>query len=61
MVKYLKLLLVLVALLFALPVFAQQSEEGELQERTYDFADDIVEGELVRPDGELIEGQIHGR
>lgn len=39
---------------------AQDAEgEGGLESRTYDFADDLVEGELVRPDGELIEGQRH--
>ena len=31
------------------------------EETTYDFEDDFVEGELVRPDGELIGGQRHGK
>ncbi len=43
----------------AFPVFAQDEGDTALPERVYDFADDIVEGELVRPDGELIEGQRH--
>ena len=48
---------ILALLMVSSPLFAQESEA--LPERTYDFADDIVEGELVRPDGELIEGQRH--
>ena len=49
----------LVALvLLALPTLAQEAEqEGQMVERTIDFADEIVEGELVRPEGDLIEGQ----
>ena len=34
-----------------------QGQEGQLVERTIDFSDEIVEGELVRPEGELIEAQ----
>jgi hypothetical protein len=51
----------LIGLVFApTAAFAQDAEgEGGLESRTYDFADDLVEGELVRPDGELIEGQRH--
>lgn len=30
-------------------------------ETTYDFSDDYVEGQLVRPDGELVTGQRHGK
>lgn len=42
----------------ALPAFAQDDEEAAvIQERTINFNDEIVEGELVRPDGDLIEGQ----
>ncbi|MBN1946629.1 MAG: hypothetical protein JW797_13225 [Bradymonadales bacterium] len=58
--KNLRWLLVPATLLLASPLWAQDTPSGELRERTYDFADDVVEGELVRPDGELIEGQIHG-
>ena len=50
---------ILALLVVSSPLFAQDSEGEALPERTYDFADDIVEGELVRPDGELIEGQRH--
>lgn len=28
---------------------------------TYDFEDDYVEGQLLRPDGELVTGQRHGK
>lgn len=31
------------------------------EETTYDFADDYVEGQLLRPDGELVTGQRHGK
>ena len=31
------------------------------EETTYDFEDDYVEGQLVRPDGELVTGQRHGK
>ena len=31
------------------------------EETTYDFEDDFVEGSLVRPDGELVTGQRHGK
>jgi hypothetical protein len=32
----------------------EESDDQELTETTYDFADDIVEGSLVRPEGDLI-------
>lgn len=37
-----------------------QGEPAPLVERTIDFSDEVVEGELVRPDGEFIEG-MQGR
>jgi hypothetical protein len=30
-------------------------------ERVLDFEDDYVEGQLLRPDGELVSGQRHGK
>jgi len=54
----LKTMAALAVIFLALPALAQ---EGEVRETTYDFSDDIVEGELVRPDGELIEGSRHDR
>jgi hypothetical protein len=55
--RYLKVLaglaVVVGALAFALPAFAQ--EGGGISAVTeYDFEDDLVTGDLVRPDGELI-------
>jgi hypothetical protein len=31
------------------------------EETTYDFEEDVVEGQLIRPDGELLSGQRHGK
>ena len=31
------------------------------KETTYDFENDIVEGQLVRPDGDFVSGQRHGK
>lgn len=46
---------------FSLTSWAQETEEAdEVGETFYDFSDDLVEGELVRPDGELIEGRREG-
>ncbi|MBK8481748.1 MAG: hypothetical protein IPL40_11305 [Proteobacteria bacterium] len=44
---------------FAAPVVAAPPPSGDVkykQETRYDFDDDLVEGELQRPDDELIEG-----
>lgn len=43
---------------FGTSVWAQDSD-SEVLERTIDFGDEMIEGELVRPDGDLIEGQRH--
>jgi hypothetical protein len=43
--------------LLAVPALGQSEEAAVIRERTIDFSDEIVEGELVRPDGDLIEGQ----
>jgi hypothetical protein len=58
-VKRLFLAVVALALvgLPAVPSLAQSEEAAVIQERTINFNDEIVEGELVRPDGDLIEGQ----
>jgi hypothetical protein len=54
--KYLKLLavgaIVLGGLAFAIPAHAQDGGLGSMTE--YNFDDDLVTGDLVRPDGELI-------
>ena len=31
------------------------------KETVYDFEDDIVEGTLVKPDGALVGGELHGK
>lgn len=36
----------------ASPAFAQEAEAGGAAATTYDFEDDLVQGDLVRPDGE---------
>jgi hypothetical protein len=60
----------LAVVLLAGPAFAQSPEVGvegatgaTSYERvtTYDFEDDYVEGQLLRPDGENIAGQRHGK
>jgi hypothetical protein len=60
----------LTVVLFASPALAQSPEVGvdgatgaTSYERvtTYDFEDDYVEGQLLRPDGENIAGQRHGK
>jgi hypothetical protein len=47
------------AMLFsAVPAFAQEAPGGGVtykQKTVYDFDDDVVEGDLVRPDGEFAE------
>lgn len=44
--------------LFAAPVLAQD-DGGDTT--TYDFEDDLVTGDLVRPDGELLNVRRRGR
>lgn len=43
--------------------FAQDEAEGEAEpeETVYDFEGDTVEGALMRPDGDLMSGQRHGK
>ena len=31
------------------------------KETSYDFEDDLVEGSLVKPDGALVGGELHGK
>ncbi|RLB53229.1 MAG: hypothetical protein DRJ42_12495 [Deltaproteobacteria bacterium] len=44
------------AVLFVTPVLAQDSGEST----TYDFEDDLVTGDLVRPDGEMLNVRRRG-
>ena len=50
--------LLLGSLSFASPSFAQ---DGPAAETTYDFEDDLVSGDLVRPDGEQLIVRRRGR
>ena len=56
--KKLWILGVLVAVAGAAPVASAQEEGGG--ETTYDFDDDLVTGDLVRPDGELLNVRRRG-
>lgn len=57
------LLLSTVAVAQPVPESGGQTGGGLIyeEETTYDFEDDFVEGSLVRPDGELVTGQRHGK
>ncbi len=48
--------------LAALPVMAQEAGAGggSNEPTTYDFEDDLVTGDLVRPDGELLSVRRRG-
>ena len=52
-----QLLLVVSAL--ALPLSSASAQSGEPEATTYDFDDDLVSGDLVRPDGEQL--TVRGR
>ncbi len=64
--KSLKLIAIVVGLSIATPALAQKGGKGkagapaggDYQKTTkYDFEDDVVTGDLVRPDGELIDSR----
>lgn len=46
------MLVVAGTVLMAGPAFAQEDAAGGAAATTYDFEDDLVQGDLVRPDGE---------
>jgi len=48
-------------LLAAAPASAQDAPAGGGGETTYDFEDDLVTGDLVRPDGELLNVRRRGQ
>lgn len=63
-------LIVFASIVVAAPAFAQTPEVGVdgqqggvVYERTttYDFEDDYVEGQLLRPDGDMVTGQRRGK
>ncbi|MBX7191532.1 MAG: hypothetical protein K1X94_05725 [Sandaracinaceae bacterium] len=54
--------LVVVGLIaFGTASFAQIALAQEGETTTYDFEDDLVQGDLVRPDGELLNVRRRGR
>ncbi len=55
--KKLQALVIVTLLSIASAVFAQ--DQGDAT--TYDFEDDLVSGDLVRPDGELLNVRRRGR
>lgn len=44
----------------ATPAMAQDAAGGDAGTTTYDFEDDLVTGDLVRPDGELLNVRRRG-
>lgn len=57
--KRIKVLLVVAAL--AIPAASASAQEEEGGATTYDFDDDLVSGDLVRPDGEQLVVRRRGR
>ncbi len=51
----------LLALGTAVPVPTAQAQSGPAPETTYDFEDDLVTGDLIRPDGEQLIVRRRGR
>jgi len=54
-------LLLSIALVLGVGVFASSAEAQDGEATTYDFEDDLVQGDLVRPDGELLNVRRRGR
>lgn len=52
--KWIALLMMVGLASFAMPAAAQEGGGGDDNTTTYDFEDDLVTGDLVRPDGELL-------
>jgi hypothetical protein len=57
--KLLAISAVAVGLAWSAPAFAQEGG-GESDTTTYDFEDDLVTGDLVRPDGEILQVRRRG-
>ena len=55
--KWLKNIVAAVVICFALPALGSAQDDAT----TYDFEDDLVSGDLVRPDGELLNVRRRGR
>ncbi len=63
MVKMLRMMAMMAVLGLGLvaPASAQEPAAGGGDATTYDFDDDLVAGDLVRPDGELLNVRRRGR
>jgi len=61
--KFISQLLVFTALMVAPSMWAGmvEAQDGPPSETTYDFEDDLVTGDLVRPDGEQLIVRRRGR
>ena len=57
MKKLLGIMVLVLAPMVVSPVYAQDDENTT----TYDFEDDLVQGDLVRPDGEMLSVRRRGR
>lgn len=55
--KWLKNMFVVAVVSLALPAMVSAQDDAT----TYDFEDDLVSGDLVRPDGELLNVRRRGR
>lgn len=55
------LLLILASLVLPSLAFAQQDGVIYEEETSYDFDDEFIDGQVVRPDGELVSGVRHGK
>ncbi len=58
MKRFVGLLALMMAMVVAVPI-AQAEDDGNTTE--YNFDDDVVEGDLVRPDGEMMGSNRRGR
>ena len=54
--KYIVMVILGASVFAAAPVFAQEGGDAT----TYDFEDDLVTGDLVRPDGEMLNVRRRG-
>jgi len=61
--KFISQLVVFTALITASPIWVTsvQAQDGPPSQTTYDFEDDLVTGDLVRPDGEQLIVRRRGR
>lgn len=54
-------IIAIAGMLVGLAAPAAAQEDGDEDTTTYDFEDDLVTGDLVRPDGELLSVRRRGR